>query len=608
MPYAPDLAGCALHGRYELHELIGEGTFGRVYRGYDRRLARAVAIKVIKPWWAQDPDGAESFEREAQLLARVSDPGIVQIFDVGQAEEGLYFVTELVEGESLSARLKRAGPLSVWEACDIAEQLCRALEHAHAEHIVHRDIKPANVLISGRGQVKVGDLGIARLAEGSTDGGTATIVGTPRYMAPEQASGQPVTPATDVYSAGIVLYEMLAGRPPFGGESAVEIALQHVQMQPPLLPRGTPRLLVQVIERALAKDPADRYQSAAAMADALAEARARTGEAATPEATRATDALPSADKTIPLWAGDRDAATEIIASDTRRRGPGGIEPTRPAPRMSERRTVNPAARRRTVAVFVLALAVLSAMLLAARALTAPATEPLPQLHGLSAGQVSAVLNRLHLHAAFAHDYSQAKPGTAFAQTPGAGTQVKDGSTVTVAISKGPRPIAVPDLTGQSGARASATLRNRGLNASVTTVPAPGTTPGVVVRQSPTAGHHLKLRDTVDLFVAETPSWHAMTSFSANGGGGHSVPFRIQGSQWRVVYSMSYNGTCDFVFFCNGPSAQVLGLGADTTNQSFDLSSGSGKTRVFKTGQGLYQIDVNPGWDDARWSIEVQDWK
>ena len=114
MPYTPDLAGCALDGRYELHELIGEGTFGRVYRGYDRRLARPVAIKVIKPWWADDPDGAESFEREAQLLARVSDPGIVQIFDVGQAEEGLYFVTELVEGESLSARLKRNGRLTPW--------------------------------------------------------------------------------------------------------------------------------------------------------------------------------------------------------------------------------------------------------------------------------------------------------------------------------------------------------------------------------------------------------------------------------------------------------------------------------------------------------------
>src|SRR5262249_13108262 len=138
-------------------------------------------------------------------------------------------------------------------------------------------IKPANVLISSRGQVKVGDLGIARLAEGTTDGGTATIVGTPRYMAPEQASGQPVTPATDVYSAGIVLYEMLAGRTPFGGESAVEIALQHVQMEPSPLPAGTPRSLERVVRRALAKDPADRYQTASEMAGALARARESAG-------------------------------------------------------------------------------------------------------------------------------------------------------------------------------------------------------------------------------------------------------------------------------------------------------------------------------------------
>ena len=387
MPYAPDLAGCALDGRYELHELIGEGTFGRVYRGYDRRLARPVAIKVIKPWWAEDPNGAESFEREAQLLARVSDPGIVQIFDVGQAEEGLYFVTELVEGESLAARLKRGGPLPAWEACDIAEQLCRALEHAHAEHIVHRDIKPANVLMSARGQVKVGDLGIARLAEGSTDGGTATVVGTPRYMAPEQASGQPVTAATDVYSAGIVLYEMLAGRTPFGGESAVEIALQHVQMQPPPLPSETPRSLGRVIVRALAKDPADRYQSAVAMADALARAREGAGASASQTDTPAPDAE--------WWEAPTevgDATTEIFARDTRTLPRAGrVDPTRPAPRMSPRRTVNPAARRRTVAVFALTLAVLAALLLAARALTAPPTEALPQLHGLTAGQVAGKL-------------------------------------------------------------------------------------------------------------------------------------------------------------------------------------------------------------------------
>jgi hypothetical protein len=305
------------------------------------------------------------------------------------------------------------------------------------------------------------------------------------------------------------------------------------------------------------------------------------------------------EKTTPLWAGDRDAATEIIARDTRRRTAGGVDPTRPAPRMSPRRTVNPAARRRTVATFVLALGVLAALLLAARALTAPATEALPQLHGLTAGQVAGKLKRLHLRASFTHDYNQARPGTAFHQTPDAGARVKDGSTIAVAISRGPRPIAVPSLTGKSASAAGSTLHGDGLKASVTTVPAPGTSPGIVVRQDPPAGHHLLPRDTVALFVAEVPSWHAVTSFS----GDSSVAFRIRGAQWRIVYSMSYNGTCDFVFFCNGPSAQVVGA----ANQSFNLNGGSGQTKVFKTGPGVYQIEISSGLDSARWSIEVEDW-
>ena len=186
MPRAPDLTNIALDGRYELHAVIGEGAFGRVYRGRDRRLARWVAVKVIKPWWAEDPAWARSFEREAQLLASVNDPGIVQIFDVGSAPEGLYYVAELVDGESLADRL-RGGPLAAAAAAEIAEQLARALASAHAQRVVHRDVKPANVLISHDGRIKVGDFGIARLAEGTSDGGLATIVGTPLYMAPEQA-------------------------------------------------------------------------------------------------------------------------------------------------------------------------------------------------------------------------------------------------------------------------------------------------------------------------------------------------------------------------------------------------------------------------------------
>jgi eukaryotic-like serine/threonine-protein kinase len=580
VPHAPDLEGCVLDGRYELHELIGEGTFGRVYRGYDRRLAREVAVKVIKPWWAEDPEWAESFGLEAQLLARVSDPGIVQIYDVGQAEEGLYYVTELVDGESLAGRLKRGGRMAPWDACDIAEQLCGALEHAHAEQIVHRDIKPANVLISSRGKVKVGDLGIARLAEGTTEGGTATIVGTPRYMAPEQASGQPVTPATDVYSAGIVLYEMLAGNPPFNGETAVEIAMRHVQEPPAPLPPGTPRSLERIVLHALAKEPADRYQSAAAMADDLAHARTRASSHASNGS--------SAD----------EAATTAGTNGTVR------EPTRVAPRYTPRKNVNPAARRRTVGVFAFSMVFLGALVLAAIILTARPSVAMPRLHGDKVA-VAATLRHAHLTADFSQRYDEhAKPGTVVDQTPSMGTRIKEGSTVDVVLSKGPRPIPVPSLTGKSQGDATQRLHAINLNASIDPVPAPGTHPGVVTRQSPGAGHHLHQHQTVTLFVAETPRWRSVTSFSGEGGG-ESTTFKIQGSQWRVVYQMTYDGTCDFVFsfLCDGPSAHVIGH----HNDSFGMDDGTGKTKVFDGGPGLYQIQIQPGLDNARWSFTVEDW-
>ncbi len=592
MPHAPDLVGCALDGRYELHELIGEGTFGRVYRGYDRRLAREVAIKVIKPWWAEDPDWAESFGREAQLLARVSDPGIVQIFDVGQAEEGLYYVTELVSGESLAHRLRRGGPLPVWQACEIAEQLCRALEHAHAEHIVHRDVKPANVLISQHGRVKVGDLGIARLAEGgTTDGGTATIVGTPRYMAPEQAGGEPVTPATDVYSTGIVLYEMLAGHPPFGGDSAVEIALRHVQEPVPALPPGTPDSLQRIVGRSLAKDPADRYQSALAMADELAYAHARARAGSSRSNGSGSNGSGSNGSTANGSGGEAPTATNS---------------TRVAPRFTPRRNVNPAARRRSIAALVLALALLGAMVVGAIALTAGPTVAVPQLHGLTKRAVNAKLHHLHLRADFGTQFARARVGTVVGQTPGMGTRVKEDSAIQVELSKGPRPVEIPSLKGASSSAAVAHLHRAVLKAKLTYVAAPGTAPGTVTGQSPAVGEHRPPHSTVTLFVAETPTWRYVTSFAGEGGG-HSVAFQIRGAQWRVVYRMSYDGTCDFVFVCNGPTAQVIGVGTNSTDQSFDLNDGDSQTRAFKTGAGQYQIAIKSGWDAARWSVTVEDW-
>jgi eukaryotic-like serine/threonine-protein kinase len=627
MPYAPDLSGHALDDRYELHALIGEGAFGRVYQGRDRRLARPVAVKVIKPWWTEDPDWVASFEREAQLLARVSDPGIVQIFDVGHAPEGLYYVSELVDGENLASRLHR-GALPPWQACGIAAQLCRGLAHAHAQRIVHRDVKPANILLSSRGRVKVGDFGVARLAEGTTDGAAATVVGTPKYMAPEQGRGRPTTPATDVYSVGVVLYEMLSGKPPFNEDSVVAMAVRHLQDPPPPLPGGVPAPLAAIVGRALAKDPARRYADGAEMADALVDARRsasdrqRTraprsrsrvashapGPAGAPAGTRAlvapggTATAVSTPAPVRRAAGLDDAPAGAPAR-TRDPGPPTPDATRPAPPAFPRRNVNPAARRRAIAALALAFALLTVMVAGAILLAGPVRTRVPKLTGLSRAAARARAHRGHLHALFATRYDAAPAGTVVAQHPGAGVVVKDGSTVSATVSRGLAPVPVPLVVQEASSEAQATMQGSGLKTAITYVAAPGITPGTVTRTFPRAGVSAPAHSTVTLFEAETPRWRPLTSFS----GGRSTVFSIRGRQWRIVYTMAFHGTCTWIFFCSGPSAQVVNAATGSTVDSFGLNDGATRTTTVSSGPGEYEIRVKPGGDEARWSLQVEDY-
>ena len=586
MPYAPDLSGCALDGRYELHAVIGEGAFGRVYRGRDRRLERTVAIKLIKPWWGEDPEWALSFEREARLLARVSDPGIVQIFDIGQAEEGLYYVSELVEGESLADRLTR-GPLTPAEAVGVAQQLCRALDRAHARQVVHRDVKPANILISSEGLVKVGDFGVAQLAEGSTGAAGATIVGTPRYMAPEQARGLRITPATDVYSAGIVLYEMLAGRAPFTDAPAVELALRHLREQPAPLPATVPAGLAAVVARALAKDPADRYATGGQMAEALAArsdlARSRPLPVRVPPAATANQAL------------------------IRGQAVRSAEPTRRAPRHHPRRNLNPSARRRNLTALAAVFILLSAMIAGALVLGGAGRVRVPRLIRLTRGQVRARTRSLALGATFRFRYDgRARPGTVIGQRPRAGREVVQGATIQVTLSAGPAPVKVPDLAGESATLARAALQAAGLRARVLTTPAPRLPAGVVFSQSPAPGSEVKPTRTVTVDVAETPRWQPLTGLQGSGGD-TSVSFHVRGGRWRIVYTTAYQGTCTLIFICSGPSAGVDNIATGSTVGSFDLSDGGRQTRLFSTGPGTFRLQITPGSDTARWSAWVEDW-
>ncbi len=609
MSRAPDLSHGVLDGRYELHALIGEGTFGRVYRGFDRRLARPVAVKVIKPWWAEDSAWVERFQREAQLLARVSDPGIVQIYDIGHADSGPYYVAELVDGESLAERLRR-GPLAAREARAVAEQLCEALAGAHAQGIVHCDVKPANILITAAQKVKVGDFGVARLAEGTSQAPSATVAGTPRYMSPEQARGQPTGPSTDVYSAGVVLYEMLAGEPPFAHGSAVELGLRHVQDQPPPLPPEVPTSLRNVVGKALAKDPRNRYRDGAAMADALRDAgplverpsqdgvdrdgaiQARSSPAQEGGASRAASVLADP-PTV-----DRSSAPTVIASATATR----VMSARPrAPSSPPGR----AASRPRIALLAVVLLAILGVLAIVLLRGATSRTSVPQLRGLPRGGVEARARRLHVRPAFSTRHSSTVPGVAIAQSPSPGTSVADGSTVEVVLSSGPPPVAVPAVVGRPSVSAESLLAHAGLRYATSTVAAPGSQPGIVTHQSPASSTMAPQGSTVALSVAETPRWRALTTFSGVDDG-RSVPFHILGDKWKVVYHMAYEGSCTLLLVCFGPSAEVENLETGSTFGGFELGEEETETQTFD-GPGLYRMVISGGHDSARWSMTVEDY-
>jgi serine/threonine-protein kinase len=248
-------------GRYELLELVGRGGMSSVWKAHDRLLDRTVAIKVLHEHYTQDEEYVERFRREARSVAQVSHPNIVTVIDRGEDANRQYIVFEYIDGENLKQLIEREGPLSVREALLLALQMARALGFAHDRGLVHRDVKPQNVLLNDEGLAKMTDFGIARSVDVDGVTVTGTVLGTSEYIAPEQARGQRVDAHTDVYSLGVVLYELLTGAVPFSGESFVTVALRHVNEPPPDVlehrPDCPPRVAL-LIERAMAKSPDDR--------------------------------------------------------------------------------------------------------------------------------------------------------------------------------------------------------------------------------------------------------------------------------------------------------------------------------------------------------------
>jgi eukaryotic-like serine/threonine-protein kinase len=271
--------GVTLSGRYRLQRLIATGGMGQVWEAVDSRLGRRVAVKVLKQEFSQDPEFIERFRAEARTTAMLNHPGIAAVHDYGESQldgEGrtAYLVMELVNGEPLNSVLKRTGRLSLRHALDMLEQTGRALQVAHAAGLVHRDVKPGNILITPTGQVKITDFGIAKAVDAAPVTQTGMVMGTAQYIAPEQALGHDATPSSDVYSLGVVGYEVVSGKRPFTGDGALTVAMKHIKEPPPPLPPELPPNVRELIEITLVKNPQLRYRSGGPFADAVAAVRA----------------------------------------------------------------------------------------------------------------------------------------------------------------------------------------------------------------------------------------------------------------------------------------------------------------------------------------------
>jgi hypothetical protein len=269
---------------------------------------------------------------------------------------------------------------------------------------------------------------------------------------------------------------------------------------------------------------------------------------------------------------------------------------------SPRREFDPPARRRRIALLCGAVLLAAGMGIAALVLTSGHTT-VPNLRGMARGRIDATIRRDHLHAAFGQRYSKARTGTAISQTPQPGIRVGTGTTVHVVLSAGPPPVEVPRLVGHSAASAESLLRGVKLKDTITEVPAPGVPTGTVTHQDRAAGTHVPVGSKIALSVAEPPQLRSLTSFS----GERSVPFRIRGRRWEIFYKMAYDGTCQFIFVCSGPTATVTKVSTGDKVDQFDLNEGDNETRIVGAGPGVYQISISPGSDSTHWSFKVDDY-
>ena len=512
-------------GRYRVIRRLGSGGMADVYLAEDTQLGRKVALKLLYRRFAEDAEFVERFRREASSAAGLQHPNVVQVFDRGQWDGTYYIAMEYLEGRNLKEVVREHGALDPALAVDLVLQILKAARFAHRRGIVHRDIKPHNVIVDDEGRAKVTDFGIAR-AGASDMTETGSIMGTAQYLSPEQAQGQPVDARADLYSIGIVLYELLTGTLPFDAESAVTIALKQVSEEPiPPTARNpaVPPALDAVVLRAMRKDPADRYQDAAAFIEALERALAGYAEPVvdpvalleeqdrrnwariattavvvlalaalavgaylllTPEQTKVPDVVGKRTGAATQLLQSRGFEVEIvpIQSDT-------VAEDRVAGQSPEQGTEADEGSTVTLSVS-----------------SGPGEAPVPLVQGLPADEAADALREAGFRSEQKRAFSDTvRNGRVIETSPPEGTTAQKGSVVTLVVSRGKEKAPVPELVGRSREEAERLLADVGLRAAVTERESDEADPGTVLEQDPAAGTQLAEGATVELVLAKAPA-------------------------------------------------------------------------------------------------------
>src|SRR5512133_887495 len=492
-------------GRYRIIRKLGAGGMANVYLAEDQELGRRVAIKILDDRHAADDSFIERFRREAKNAAGLSHPNIVSIYDRGRAEDTYYIAMEYLDGRSLKELIVGRGPAPVKVAIDYARQILAAVGFAHRHGIVHRDIKPHNVLVGGEGRIKVTDFGIARSgASQMTEVGS--IIGTAQYLSPEQARGAPVDQTSDLYSVGVVLYEMLTGQVPFTGDTPLEIAMKHlseVPTPPSELRPEVPHDLDSVVLRALAKDPSERYQSAEEMDADLA--RVAEGLPVDPDTETAATAVLSGSGVMaaaPTSVISRAPVSQPLSAPSGTTPPAGYYGYEGPPR-----------RRRPVWPWVLSVLLLIAAAGAAwfaytkiqDQLNANKPVAVPMVKGLTEQLAVDKIRGAGLVPQVGREFSDSVPkGTVVDQSPQPGDHVAKHTNVQITVSKGKETVEVPSVIGLSRDAAITTLANAGLDPHAFDVASSKPT-GTVTAQDPPAGKVIEKGSRVRINVSSGPA-------------------------------------------------------------------------------------------------------